>query len=78
MASERTRSRMDQLQIERLHELLGTDIHKIDESILETILNTKYFDTVSYKGKNILVDIKLKALIMNVKEIINREKNEKS
>lgn len=64
------RDKVKKIQINRMHQLLGTTPHKIDREFYEEILKTPYGQSVLYEGKPIKVTMTLKAAAETMIKII--------
>lgn len=62
--------KVKKIQINRMHQLLGTVPHKVDREFYEEILKTPYGDSVFYNGKKIPVNMTLKAAAETMIKII--------
>lgn len=55
------KDKVKKIQINRMHQLLGTNPHKVDKSVYLEIMRLPYGETIEYQGNKIKVSMTLKA-----------------
>lgn len=72
METTDNKRKVEDLHIKRMHELMGTEPHPIDRSVLEKLSSGEIHEVVKYQGKDIAITFRIRALARKLLDIIDK------